>query len=353
MVSGRSTSETAPTATRLGHPALGLAPGPLLSMARTLDQAAATGVNTTRAALSLLTLRNLAGVLAESFWVGSRVALYPLGAFGTRSSHGRTGHQIQDLSPTQRSLVVSNVEAAGTPILLLHGFFDNRSIFTLLRRGLARRGFGRIETMNYSILTGDVRVAAAQLANEVERIVRETGYERIHIVGHSLGGLIARYYVTRLGGDENVHTLVTLGTPHQGTYTAYLWPSSLTRQLRPGSALLSELEQPIPSCKTRFVAYWSDLDEIVLPPRHAAMDHSDLNVHNIELSGVGHLSLPNVGLVVRGIAMALAHLDESGATVASGVTPIKTAAATRKPGTARTPKGRAGAARPHSRTPRH
>ena len=44
----------------------------------------------------------------------------------------------------------------------------------------------------------------------------ETGFERIHVIGHSLGGLIARYYVTRLGGDARVHTLVTLGTPARG-----------------------------------------------------------------------------------------------------------------------------------------
>ena len=65
--------------------------------------------------------------------------------------------------------------------------------------------------MNYSILTGDVRVAAARLARRSRRSCAETGYERIHVVGHSMGGLVARYYVTRLGGDERVHTLVTLG----------------------------------------------------------------------------------------------------------------------------------------------
>ena len=100
--------------------------------------------------------------------------------------------------------------------------------------------------MNYSPFTADVRVAAAQLAEEVEALVAETGYERIHVVGHSMGGLIARYYVTRLGGDERVHTLVTLGTPHHGTYTAYGWHSQLTRQLRPGSGLMRELDQPVP-----------------------------------------------------------------------------------------------------------
>ena len=91
---------------------------------------------------------------------------------------------------------------------------DNRSIFTVLRRGLRRRGFGRVLAVNYSPLTGDVRLAH-QLADHVEALCEETGYERIHLDRPLMGGLVARYYVQRLGGDERVHTLVTLGTPHQ------------------------------------------------------------------------------------------------------------------------------------------
>ena len=99
--------------------------------------------------------------------------------------------------------------------------------------------------MNYSPLTTDVRAAAAQLAEEVEELVAETGYERIHVVGHSLGGLIARYYVTRLGGDERVHTLVTLGTPHGGTYTRVRRADHAdAARLRPGSGLMRELDRP-------------------------------------------------------------------------------------------------------------
>jgi pimeloyl-ACP methyl ester carboxylesterase len=177
--------------------------------------------------------------------------------------------------------------------------------------------------MNYSPYTADVRVAAAQLAEEVEALVAETGYERIHVVGHSMGGLIARYYVTRLGGDERVHTLVTLGTPHQGTYTAYGWHSQLTRQLRPGSGLMRELEQPVPGCRTRFVVYWSDLDQMIFPQRNAALEHPDLSVRNIDLHGVGHMSLPIIGSVVHGISSTLALLDSEGHTVTPGVTELR------------------------------
>jgi pimeloyl-ACP methyl ester carboxylesterase len=178
-------------------------------------------------------------------------------------------------------------------------------------------------SINYSPLTTDVRIAAAWLAEEVESLVAETGYERVHVIGHSLGGLIARYYVTRLGGHERVHTLVTLGTPHGGTFNAYALPSSLCRQLRPGSALMRELSAAVPDCGTRFVAYWSDLDQMVFPQRNAMLNHPDLTVHNIEIHATGHMSLPINGDVVHGISTTLAQLGTDGRLLAAGVTELK------------------------------
>jgi pimeloyl-ACP methyl ester carboxylesterase len=218
--------------------------------------------------------------------------------------------------------MIGDVAAAGTPILLVHGMVDNRSIFTLLRRGLRRRGFGRVVSINYSPWTTDVRAAAAELAEEVETLVAETGYERIHVVAHSLGGLIARYYVTRLGGDDRVHTLVTLGTPHGGTVNAYALPSNLCRQLRPGSALMRELAAPVSNCQTRFVAYWSDLDLMVFPQRNARLVHPDLSIRNVQMHAVGHMSLPISGDVVYGISTTLAQLDADGSLLVAGVTEL-------------------------------
>ena len=130
----------------------------------------------------------LAGAAVEALWLGTHLAIYPLGLVGARARDVSHGYRIEHLAPVQRGLVISDIEAAGTPILLLHGMADNRSVFTLLRLGLRRRGFGQVTTLNYSILTGDIRVAAAQLAEEVEALVAETGYERVHVVGHSMGG---------------------------------------------------------------------------------------------------------------------------------------------------------------------
>lgn len=281
---------------------------------------------TRRGVRTLCSPAGLRGAGTEVAWVAAHLALYPLGVLGERGrSSGREQADrftLDDLPPMQRGLLMGDVVAAGTPILLVHGLVDNRSVFTLLRRALRRRGFGQVLTLNYSPFTQDVRTAARRLEQLVEQTCEQTGYERVHIVGHSLGGLVARYYVQRMGGDARVHTLCTLGTPHSGTHAAHLMPSPLVRQLRPGSELMTELEQPAPRSRTRFVSFWSDLDQMIVPQRSARLSHPDLTVRNVLLRGTGHMSMTFDRRVIHEIAGLLAHLDEDGSTLTAGVTTI-------------------------------
>ncbi|MET7642848.1 alpha/beta fold hydrolase [Streptomyces sp. NPDC005426] len=206
------------------------------------------------------------------------------------------------------------------PVVLLHGFIDNRSVFVLLRRSLARYGWHHLESLNYSPLTCDIRTAAELLGRHVEEICARTGHHEVDIVGHSLGGLIARYYVQRLGGDQRVRTLVTLGTPHGGTAVAPLAGAlPIVRQMRSGSAPIEELRLPAPGCRTRFVSFWSELDQVIVPVEAACVDHPDLDAVNVRVSGVGHLALPVHPAVAARIRQALdAHASgQSSAETAS------------------------------------
>ncbi|MCZ0987412.1 esterase/lipase family protein [Streptomyces diastatochromogenes] len=194
----------------------------------------------------------------------------------------------------------------GPPVVLLHGFIDNRSVFVLLRRNLARNGRQRVESLNYSPLTCDIRIAAELLGRHIEEICDRTGSGQVDIVGHSLGGLIARYYVQCLGGDLRVRTLVTLGTPHSGTRAVPLANAHpIVRQMRPGSEVIEELTRPAPGCRTRFVSFWSDLDSVMDPPETACIDHPDLDALNVRVTGIGHLALPVHPAVAAGIREAL------------------------------------------------
>lgn len=251
------------------------------------------------------------GLAREAGWVTAHLIAYPFGMLGESSTKPDQHHSLGAMNLHQRSLVHYAVDAAATPILLVHGIVDNHTIFDSLERALRRRGFTDLSSFDYGLLTTDVRATALDLATAIERLVAESGYEKVHVIGHSLGGLISRYYVQRMGGHERVHTLVTLGTPHQGSALARVGSMlPLVRQLRPDSDLIAELNEPAPSCDTRFLAFYSDLDQLIVPSRNARIEHPDLRVRNVPVHGIGHMSLTNDRGIAFQIAAALAQLDD-------------------------------------------
>jgi pimeloyl-ACP methyl ester carboxylesterase len=250
--------------------------------------------------LAGLSLTLLKATALEIAILTGHLLLYPVGITQERRS---PVHPLP--SPDDPDMPQLPTEAK-PPVVLLHGFIDNRSVFVLLRRSLAQHGRRQIESLNYSPLTCDIRTAAELLGRHIEEICERTGHQQVDIVGHSLGGLIARYYVQRLAGDLRVRTLVTLGTPHSGTRVIPLANAHpIVRQMRPGSQVLEELTLPAPGCRTHFVSFWSDLDHLMDPLETACIDHPDLTVQNVRVSGVGHLALPVHPAVATGIRQAL------------------------------------------------
>jgi triacylglycerol lipase len=259
--------------------------------------------------------RVASGLAIEAAWAAAHMVMYPLEFLSTttRGLERRWRHNQSGLTPEQRGLFHHRVEAAVTPIVLVHGIIDNHAIFTVMEHALRRRGFQTLSTYDYGFLTHSIPRAAARLGEAIKELSAATGDERVHVIGHSLGGLIARYYAQRLGGDRHVHTLVTLGTPHHGTQLA--WAGSLlplVRQLTPNSSVITELAEPAVQCRTRFIAFYSDIDHLIVPSRNARLYHPDLNVHNIAVRGIGHLSMPNNGRIAFLIAQALRDLDPDG-----------------------------------------
>ena len=105
--------------------------------------------------------------------------------------------------------------------------------------------------------------------------------------------------------------------PHSGTRVVPLANAHpIVRQMRPGSELLEELTRPAPGCRTHFVSFWSDLDHLMDPLETACIDHPDLMVQNVRVSGVGHLALPVHPAVATGIRQAL-DAERTGAEAAA------------------------------------
>jgi triacylglycerol lipase len=181
------------------------------------------------------------------------------------------------------------------PVLLVHGFGANTSNWHVVTRELRRSGFDRIHSFDYNPFAADVATLAARCAEAAEDLRRRLGVERIHLIGHSLGGVIARYAV-EVCGLEGVDLCITIAAPHGGadvSRLAALLPSvdllRSARDLWPGSPMLRALWSAAPSGATRFVAYYSNLDVIV--PASRAQIRPPLAARNILVKDHGHLSI--------------------------------------------------------------
>jgi pimeloyl-ACP methyl ester carboxylesterase len=176
------------------------------------------------------------------------------------------------------------------PVLLVHGYGGDKSDWFRLSEALADAGFGHVTTFEYDSLTLSIPAAARRLDRAVRRIVAETGAPGVHVIGHSLGGLVLRYAVTVSGIDPLVHGAVTVATPHGGCALAMVGIGPAALQLRPGSAVLRHLESVARPGHARWAAFWSDADLVVAPPR-ARIRPAALAAANIGISGEGHLSI--------------------------------------------------------------
>ena len=98
------------------------------------------------------------------------------------------------------------------PVVLVHGLLGDPTNFVTIRRELSRHGIRRFSCFGYPPRV-DYQRLAARFGEHVEAVCRDTGTMQVDVVAHSLGGLVARYFV-QTAGDRVVRRLVTLGTPY-------------------------------------------------------------------------------------------------------------------------------------------
>jgi triacylglycerol lipase len=252
--------------------------------------------------------KTYSGLVKELAWTGVNVAMYPAGLLGEALEKDTSG-AFRGRFARELPLCYLEPEAAATPIILLHGYFHNRSGFLVMRRALRRNGFRHVHTMNYNVIGHEVEELASQLSGYVENILNRTGATRVHLVGHSLGGLVARTYIQEYGGDKRVHTCITLGTPHSGTYAAWAGRGRAARQLRPSSELLRRLDTRAEESDVRFISYYSNLDPLVVPATSAKLTTPALHATNVLVKDHGHMSLLLSGELIRSVLVALSNLD--------------------------------------------
>lgn len=155
------------------------------------------------------------------------------------------------------------------PLVYVHGLGGNRGNF--LPMGVWMRGAGRRRAWSVDFRgLSDIDAMAERLA-EFLRLVLEVSpdADRVDLVAHSLGGLVSRQAILDHGAP--VADLVTLGTPHGGTWAARYGNTSILRELRPDGPRITRLQStPLPSA-VRATALWSRADILIVPGENARL----------------------------------------------------------------------------------
>ncbi len=171
-------------------------------------------------------------------------------------------------------------------VVLVHGYLCNRGVWNLWLERLQSEDRPFI-ALDLAPIFAPIESHVQALDAAVARMTQATGLPPL-LVGHSMGGLVMRAWLQQARAPERVHRLVTLGTPHRGTWTAHFGYSPNAHQMQPGHPWLEALNADVPTSWPRhFVCLHSNADNMVFPPSHSRLAGAD----NRLLPGLAHVQM--------------------------------------------------------------
>jgi triacylglycerol esterase/lipase EstA (alpha/beta hydrolase family) len=218
-------------------------------------------------------------------------------------------------APECASIRYWNEPAAGNqggdrdPVIFVHGYAGTEHIWGPLRSAFSDAGFGHLIALRYNAFRADIHRIADWLVDQAHRSMAVAGAGGVHLIGHSMGGLVVRDAVQNRGLADRASTAVTIATPHAGTALARYVPGPCARQMRPGSDFLTDLNRGPTTSRTRWVAVRGGADRVV---RQASVgfDFSSPAVLTVHQSSAGHGSVARHPDVVRSIVREIIRSEE-------------------------------------------
>lgn len=164
--------------------------------------------------------------------------------------------------------------SAPPPVLLVHGINDSGRSFRKLLHALALSRERRIVAVD--LMPNDGAATIPELARQVDAaadvLLRESNAPRLDLVGFSMGSLVSRYWLQRLGGRLRARRFISISGPHGGTWLAHLSGRPGIRDMRPGSALLRDLESDEdPWGDVEAHVLYTPMDLMILPARSSVL----------------------------------------------------------------------------------
>ena len=178
-------------------------------------------------------------------------------------------------------------DARARPLLLIHGITCNRSVWRSWLPRLVAAGFGPIRATDLEPVFADIEIHAARVERELRALKQQSNGAPVAVVAHSMGGLVARAALRRVGPGV-ISRIITIATPHHGTQLARWFHWLPLQQMCPESAWLRTLnaaQEEHPA--TALTSIYSLEDNLIVPARSAVLKHARL----FELRGYGHVGL--------------------------------------------------------------
>ena len=157
------------------------------------------------------------------------------------------------------------------PVLLVHGLNDTGAIFERMAPYLSQLGWS---VYDLDLIPSNGDLSLEQLGEQVANYVAATfpPEQPFDLIGFSMGGIVSRYYIQRLGGINCVQRFITLAAPHYGTWIAYLSERPGCIQMRPDSAFIHQLNQDVVMLEQlNFTSIWTPFDLMIVPANSSQM----------------------------------------------------------------------------------
>lgn len=158
-----------------------------------------------------------------------------------------------------------NAGISRNPVLLIHGIDDTIALFYRMTAFLQSKGWA-VHSIDLTPNNGDEGLD--KLAYQIDNYAKQTFApdQPFDLIAFSMGGIVSRYYVQRLGGIQRVQRFITIASPHKGTLTGYLRPNTGCNQMCRGSQFLRNLNHDAAMLeRINFTSIWSPLDLMIVP----------------------------------------------------------------------------------------
>lgn len=187
------------------------------------------------------------------------------------------------------------------PLLLVHGINDTGAVFHRMAPYLTQMGWS-VYDLDLMPSNGDLSLdlLGQQVANAVAATFAPE--QPFDLVGFSMGGIVSRYYIQRLGGIDRVQRFITLASPHHGTWVAYLCQRPGCLQMRPDSAFLQQLNQEAVMLEQLdFTSIWTPFDLMIVPASSSQMQVGQ----NVQVPVLTHAGMLTEAMSLAAVVAAL------------------------------------------------